>query len=144
MNIRRKIRSLLPDSRGTALIEFAILAPVIFGMMLGVMYIGLQMMSYNAIRAITSDVARYTVVEYQKSDELNIEQIESKAIALAVNPPYQLTADSLDVLVTNPVSDIATTNMFTVQIRYTPYNPVEFLGIGNPTLTETRSFYVAE
>ncbi len=150
MNIRHKIRKILPDSRGAALVEFALLAPVLFGMMLGVMYIGLQMMSYNALRAISSDIARYTVVEYQKLDKVSASQvvtashIRSKAFAIAVNPPYQLTADDLDVRVTSPTSNISGTTQFTVRVAYTPYNPVEFLGIGNPTMVENRSFYVAK
>lgn len=149
MTIRKKIKRLLPDNRGAALVEFALLAPVLFGMMLGVMYIGLQMMSYNALQAISSDIARYTVVEYQKlgaataSQTVNTTGIRNKAIAIAVNPPYDLEADDLTVVVTHPSSDIGNTDKYTATITYTPYNPIAFLGVGDPTMREVRSFYVA-
>ena len=131
------------DKRGSALIEFAILAPALIGMMLGIMYVGLQMMSYNALRSISSDVARYTLVEYQKETfKPGVTDIEEKALAIAINAPYSLDDDNLSVAVTKPNSDISGTDKFTATITYTPYNPVKFLGVNGPTMVETRSIYV--
>ncbi len=130
------------DKRGSALIEFAILAPALIGMMLGIMYVGLQMMSYNALRSVSSDIARYTLVEYQKVNKITATQIEEKANAIAITSPYSLEDADLNVVVTTPNSDISGTTKFTATIIYTPYNPVAFLGVPGPTMVEIRSFYV--
>ena len=45
------LRRLRRDDRGAAIIEFALLAPVLLGLMLGVLQMGLQMQSFNALRA---------------------------------------------------------------------------------------------
>ena len=142
MNNRKPILGILRDNRGSALIEFAILAPALIGMMMGILYIGVQMLSYNAIRAVSSDIARYTLVEYQKLHKVTASNIRSQAIAIAVNPPYGLDTNNLSVVVTTPVTDISGTIKFTARITYTPYNPVKFLGVGGPVMVETRSFYV--
>ncbi len=142
MKNRQILKSIFCDRRGSALIEFAILAPALIGMMLGIMFIGLQMMSYNSIRSISSDVARYTLVEYQKVNKIGVTEIQNQAIAIAINSPYALDDDNLDVTVTKPNSDISGTTKFTATITYTPYNPVAFLGVPGPTMVETRSFYV--
>lgn len=136
------LRRLLRDRSGTSIVEFAILAPVIFGLFLGVLQIGLQMFSYNAIRSITADTARYTIVEYQKRDLLAAEQVASKAVAIAVNPPYSLVIDNLTANVTTPTTDITGTKKFQIVLTYIPPNPLGFLNINAPTLTATRVVYV--
>ena len=66
----RAIGRLKRDNSGAAVIEFAILAPVIFAMLLGVIQVGLSMQAQNALRSIASQTARYAVVEYQKGNEV--------------------------------------------------------------------------
>ena len=142
MKNRKPFARILSDNRGSALIEFAILAPALIGMMMGILYVGLQMMNYNAMRSVSSDIARYTLVEYQKPRPVQASEIKEKAEAIARNPPYGLNIDNLSVVVTTPVTDISGTKKFTAKITYTPYNPVEFLGVDGPVMVETRSFYV--
>lgn len=138
----RSIRQLLRDARGTSMVEFAILAPVIFGLLLGVLQIGLQMFSYNAIRSVTADTARFTIVEYQKRDLLAAEQVASKAVAIAVNAPYSLNIDNLTATVTTPTTDITGTKKFQIVLTYIPPSPLSFLHVGTPTLSATRVVYV--
>ena len=142
MKNRNPFAGILSDNRGSALIEFAILAPALIGMMLGIMYVGLQMMSYNSLRSISSDIARYTLVEYQKDNKITRTEIRNQAIAIAQNAPYVLDANDLNIEVTTPGTDIPGTSKFTATITYTPYNPVAFMGVDDPTMVETRSFYV--
>ena len=125
------------------MIEFALLAPTIFALMFGVLQVGLHMFAYNAVRSVASDTARYTIVEYQKQDKLTVTQIEDKAVAYAVNPPYGLDTAHLDTTVTQPVSDIAGTTKFMLTITYVPANMLGFFNIGSPTITVTRPIYVA-
>ncbi|MCZ8323981.1 MAG: pilus assembly protein [Sphingomonadaceae bacterium] len=140
---RHFLRQLRHDRQGSTIIEFAILAPVIFSLMLGVLQVGLHMHAYNAVRSVVTDTARFTTVEYQKDNDLTAEQIESRAIAYAVNPPYGLTIDNLTVLVTQPASTITGTKRFNIEVSYVPQGLLGFIGVGAPTITVNRPVYVA-
>ena len=143
MTMRLLLTRLKDDRGGSAIIEFAILAPMIFAMLFGVIQVGLQMWSYNSLRSIVADTARYTMVEYQKSNQLTTDQIESKATAIAVNSPYDFNIDDIGTLdVTNPASDIAGMTEFQLTMSYTPPTVLDFTGIRAPTLTITRPIYV--
>lgn len=138
----RSLRQLIASNRAAATIEFAILAPVIFSLMLGVLQIGLHMHDYNAIRSVASETARYTIVEFQKGNDLTDEQIETKAAAFAVNAPYLLTSDNLDVVASRPTTDITGTIKVNIQVNYTPTSLLNVIGIGAPTMTVNRPVYV--
>jgi TadE-like protein len=131
------------NDRGSVAIEFAILAPALFMLLLGVLAMGLFTFSQNALRSVAADTARYTVVEHQKSNRLINEQIESKAVAIAVNTPYGLDIDRIDATVTRPTTDIAGTIKFQIDLVYTPYSPLEFARIRAPRIAARRILYVA-
>jgi Flp pilus assembly protein TadG len=136
------LRRLQADNRGAAIIEFALLAPVVLGLMLGVLQMGLQMQNYNALRSVAADTVRYTMIEYQKEDKLTAEQIESKAIGYATNTPYGLVSTKLDADVTMPATDIAGMKKFQLVMTYTPPNLLGVIEVHAPTMTWTRVFYV--
>lgn len=142
MTALRRLSCLRRDTRGAAMVEFAILAPVIFGMMLGVLQIGVQMFSYNVLRSVAADTVRYTMIEYQKEDKLIAEQVETKAVAFATTPPYSLNANLLDATVTTPTTDINGMKKFQLVLTYTPPNVLGVLRVGGLTMTWTRVFYV--
>lgn len=143
MSRAQRLAALLRDARGAAAVEFAILAPIIFGLMLGVLQLGLHMHNFNAIRAVATDTARYTIVEYQKGNKLTDEQIKTKAIALAVNAPYLLDSENLTVNMTRPVTDVVGTIRMNVEVIYTPTGMLSVLGVGSPTMKFNRPIYVA-
>lgn len=142
---RRFFLHLADDHDGAAVVEFAILAPLIFAMIFGVIQVGIQMWSYNSLRSIVADTARYTMVEYQKYDELTPDQIESKAVAIAVNSPYNFDIDHLGTVQADPVtpSNISGMTEFSLTMSYTPPTVLDFTGIRAPTLSITRPIYVA-
>lgn len=143
MTGKLNFRAFLRDTRGAALVEFAILAPIIFALMFGVLQVGFHMFAYNAVRSVASDTARYTIVEYQKDDPITITQIENQAEAYAVNAPYDLDGAKLTATATKPVTDIAGTTKFMLTLTYVPANMLGFFNIGSPTITVTRPIYVA-
>lgn len=143
MTGKLNFRAFLRDMRGAALVEFAILAPIIFALMFGVLQVGFHMFAYNAVRSVASDTARYTIVEYQKDDPITITQIENQAEAYAVNAPYELDGANLTATATKPVTDIAGTTKFMLTLTYVPANMLGFFNIGSPTITVTRPIYVA-
>lgn len=52
------VRMLLAGSRGTVLVEFAILGPVLLLVTLGAMYLGLILWAQGALQAVAADAAR--------------------------------------------------------------------------------------
>jgi len=144
VTVRPFLVRLNQDRRGAAIVEFAILAPVLFAMVFGVIQVGIQMWCYNSLRSIVADTARYTMVEYQKGHQITTSDIESKAIAIAVNTPYDFNIDDLGtVQASNPASDISGMTEFTLRVDYTPPTVLDFTGIKAPTLTITRPIYVS-
>ena len=111
---------------------------MLLSLLLGVLTMGLHTFSSNALRSVASDTARYSVVEFQKSNRLTNEQIESRAVAYAVNAPYGLDINRLDAVATRPTTDITGTIRFQLDLSYTPYNPLEFAGVRSPTITARR------
>ena len=142
MTVRQILAGLRRSNRASTTVEFAILAPVIFSLMLGVLQLGLHMHNYNAVRSVATDTARWVIVEYQKGNSLTNEQIEGKATAYAVNAPYLLEADNLTTTVNRPITDIVGTIKMQVQVSYVPRNVLNFIGVSSPTLSVTRPVYV--
>lgn len=134
--------ALLRDTGGAVAIEFAILAPVMFALMIGVFQIGFHMQNYNAMRSITDDASRFTVVEYQKANELSATEIESAAYAIAVNPPYGLRGDQLDITAQEQTSEITGTRKFALNISYNPHNFLSFIDVAALKLTYAKPIYV--
>lgn len=139
----RILRRLGPDLRGAAIVEFAILAPLIFAMLFGALQAGIQMWCYNSLRSVAADTARYTMVEYQKQTPASINQIESKATAIGVNSPYDFNIDRFDAQVDNPASEIAGMTKFTLTVTYTPSSILDFTGLRAPTMSISRPIYVS-
>jgi hypothetical protein len=105
------------------------------------------MWSYNSLRSVVADTARYTMVEYQKGNQLSPDQIESKAIALAVNSPYDFNIDHITMDAPTAISSgdsnyIAGMTGYSLTMSYTPPTVLDFTGISAPTLTVSRPIYV--
>ena len=87
---RNLLTRLAEDKRGSALVEFALLAPIVFGLFFGIIQLGLSMQSQNSLRGIASDTARWAVVEYMKQNEVDDDAIRTKALSIATSAPYSL------------------------------------------------------
>ena len=124
--IRVFSRRLANDQNGSTIVEFALLAPVLFGMFFGLIQIGISMQAYNSLRGVASDTARWAVVEYMKQNEVTDAQIQTKAVAIAQSAPYMLN-DSVEVTIT-PVATtrIHGTHERNMVITYTPPDVLPF------------------
>jgi Flp pilus assembly protein TadG len=100
MAMRSFISGLVLDRRGGVLVEFALLAPVLMTLMVGVVQVGIHVQNANAVRNLASDGARAAVVEYQRGNTLTASQIAADIQARGVGPKYNLRVDRLDVQVT--------------------------------------------
>lgn len=142
MNTTRLL-SLKRDITGAMAIEFAILAPILITLMVGVFHTGVYLQNYNAVRSLASDGARYTMVEYQKGAEPTHEQIRSVLLATAVNAPYMLDSDRLTISVTEEtVSRVTGADELKIAIRYSLEDWLPFVTLPGTTLTYTRPVFV--
>ena len=115
----QKIGQLSRDNSGSIAVEFALLGPLFIGLLLGVLQIGIGMQNYNAVRNVTAEVARATMIEYTTGNKLTHAQIRANAVSIASSAPYLLDSDNLNVAVWKPGDqrvDGATEMM--VRVRY--------------------------
>lgn len=132
------------DRRGAVLVEFAILAPLIFALMLGILQVGIGMQAQNSLRSIAAETARYAVVEYQKEASPTNEAIRSQAISIATSQPFNLN-NSVQV----DIDDAATQRVngareITMTITYTVPSVLPLFDWASPTLTHTRPIFVLD
>ena len=132
------------DERGTAIIEFALLAPVILGLFFGLIQIGISMQAYNSLRGVASDTARFAVVEYMNTNEVNDTAIENKAKAIATGAPYLLN-NSVTATIT-PVANprVHGTHEKTLRITYTPPTVLPFFDFTSKQMSYERPIFVID
>jgi len=142
MILRETGRQLIGDKRGAVAVEFAILAPAIIVLLLGVLMIGLHMQSYNSVRSIAYDVERYTVVEYQKENKLLPAQIEQVAQSIGRLSPYNFNSDRLNASVVTEASGMTGAQKFVLTLTYTPQKISALMKVQPPVITQTQSIIV--
>lgn len=140
--IVRWVRRLLHDRRGGTLVEFALLAPVIIAMLLGVLHVGLQMQNSSALKSIASDTARSVAVDYQKSLLLTNEQIVGRVHSIAFNVPYSLNSNRLSATVTDVTSRIEGAQEKRLTLAYTMPSFLQVIGIGDQPMTYSRPIFL--
>ena len=138
------MRSIFQNRRASVIVEFAIIGPVLIMLLLGILWTGIQMQKFNALRSIAADVERYTVVEYQKNNKLGALQIKDVATSKAVRPPYGLTGDQLDVEVTQVASPMSGTKAYSLKLTYTPYDDLKGFGVPAIQMRYSQSIYVSD
>jgi Flp pilus assembly protein TadG len=144
MRVAALLRRLRRDTRGAMIVEFALLAPAFLILVFGVLYVGMGLQNYNAIRNLSADVARYAMVQQQAGNTLTNTQIRSYALARAQGAPYLLKVTNLGAFVTTPATQrIAGVRELEVVITYEVENMLGFAGISSPYLTFTRPIFLS-
>lgn len=141
----RFLRPLARDNRGAAMIEFAILLPVIFGTFLGVLQVGLGMQAYNALRNVSADASRYAMIEYQKENEISVTAIEDQAKVIASAMPYAMEASKFDADVTKPATQrVDGAIEYELKTTYTIRSVLGFMGMQDIPISFTRPIFVLD
>ena len=122
------LKALSRDQRGAVLVEFAMLAPALLLLLIGVFQVGVHVQNANAVRNLASDGARWVAVQYQRGNSLTTEQVELGIMARGTGPKFNLKVDRLSVAVTQPVSRIAGVREMNIRITYAAPN---FLGFAD-------------
>ena len=145
----RALRHLRRDASGSTIIEFAILAPAILTLFLGVVQVGLWMQSYNALRSIAAETGRHVAVCYQIGSFVdncaNMNQnikMATWARDRAINNFLFAEAD-----VSTDVSDAAHQQMNgvsekTLTITANYRSILQIIGIGDQAVTFSRPIFV--
>lgn len=137
------LRRLAHDRHGGAIIEFALLGPLLITMMIGVLQIGMAMQAYSALRGASSDLARYAAVERQKGTTLTTTALSTRARTVATTGPYMLISANLTTAsVTQATARVAGTTEYTVQYNYNVPNVLQVAGLGTIPLSYSRPIFV--
>ena len=146
MRLPARLQALRADREGSALIEFALLAPLLIMLIMGVFQIGMQMQSYNAMRSAMADTARFTVIQAQRDqfDNITTTSIQDAGYGIAMAPPYALKGDRLDINANEEASEVTDARKFVVTMTYEPENLLGFRNINLLTLNYERSIYVQD
>ena len=143
--IRRIVLRLRNCRRGASAVEFALLAPVFFGLMLGVVAVGVYMQNYNAVRSLASDASRFAAVEFQKNNVISEDALEDNISAMAVASPYNLNPDFLDIQVTEVTpARVNGAREFTLDITYNLPDVISWAGLDNIALNYSRPLFVLD
>lgn len=141
--IGRTVRKLWRGSDGSALIEFALIGPVLIGLLMGVLQIGIGMQNYNALRSISADVTRHAVVNYRTNNLLTIQQLELDAHGFAMSPSYGLASDRFDVKIEVAADQRVTgATEYTMVLTYRVPTVLAVIGVGEIPLTFERPIFV--
>ena len=144
---RRRFRSRLLASnvQGASAIEFALLAPVFLGLMMGVVEVGLYMQNYSAVRSLASDASRFAAVEFQKNNILAEDVLESNIRAMGVTLPYNLVDAQLTVTVTEiSPARVSGAREFDLDIDYALPDIIGGTTIDNFTISYSRPLFVLD
>ena len=134
-------RRLRRDARGSAVVEFGLLAPVVIAMMLGVLQLGIAVQNYNAVRSVAGDVARHAMVQFTVGQPMTDQGMIDYATGIGEAAPYLLTSPTVQVTdVASP--QVANTIEKTLTITYQVPTVFGMLGVRGPHLSYSRPIIV--
>jgi Flp pilus assembly protein TadG len=120
--IRLCLRRFQRDQRGTAAIEFGIIAPVFFAMLLGIVDIGRYMWTLNTIQYALDDGLRAGVVKQTEPEDVQERLDEAETRVKKALVGLDTTAVTVEALMPT-----ATTIEVTAQMTYSFMFPISSL-----------------
>lgn len=143
--IARLARRIAADRTGATALEFAILAPVLFTALIGVLQIGLAMQAYNSLRGIAGDTARHAVTSYQINTDPSATVLEAYGRGIATASPYGLTSDELTLRVTVAGTQrVSGAHEFDLLLRYNVPTILQIAGIDSIPISYSRPVFVVD
>ncbi len=138
----RLLQRLRASRSGSTIIEFAILAPAIITLFMGILQVGIWMQSYNALRSIAAETGRYTAIQYQKSNNIsNIDMAtwaRDRAKAVYLFDSTEISTDVTDAA-TQQIAGV-TEKTLTLTAVNTSYLSV--IGVTDGTIIFKRPIFV--
>lgn len=132
-----RLARLRGDPRGSAAVEFALLAPVFFAVLLGVVQAGWGFQNYTAMRQLSADTARYMIVNTAVSNT----EIGTTFTAAASQAPYMLS-ESTVVVTDAPVQRFTGAKEKTITVTARVTSLFSWMGVTAPAMTYEQPVYV--
>lgn len=107
----RGLRRLRDDCRGVSVVEFALLAPVFLGMVIGVIELGRAAYTQGVVSFAAEEATRYAVVNYAISEDEVRDLTESCLLGI---DPSRINA----IVVTGPINPADNTRTISVEVSY--------------------------
>ncbi len=126
--MRRLVGALWSDSRGSAMIEFAFLCPVLFAILLGIVEMGRMFYVRQSLEYATQQAARFYMLN-PAADSNNVTTALRSAMAGGMGP--DVSVGYTDTASCNGNSSVTCT---TITASYTFASVASFLHLGNPLL----------
>ena len=141
----RNIKHIVRNNDGSTIIEFALLGPIVLGLMIAVLQLGMAMQSYNALRSVTAETARFALVEYQKGNTPDNAAIQTTALGIADGAPYLLNPENLTITVSDAgVQRVDRAKELTVNVSYRVPNFLPFFEWTGPTVSHERPIFLLD
>lgn len=125
-------RKYLSDCRGAAALEFALIAPVLIAMLLGIAMLGMLFLAQAGLRSAVEDAARYATIWPKPSQA----QIQTRITARRFGmDPANIVAPTVTFTTSSTPNYVTISMGYNITINY-------LLGTKTIALTETRRAYV--
>lgn len=137
--------ALRDDTRGAAVVEFALIGPILLILLFGVLQVGIALQNYNAVRNVSADVARYAMVQHQSGNNLSNSQVQTYAVTHAQGPPYLLLGERVNATITTAATQrVAGARELQITVTYQVNSMLDFAGIGGPFVSYTRPIFLID
>lgn len=131
------------NSDGAATVEFALLGPIMITMMMAVLQFGMAMWSYNSLRGVASDVARYAVINYQTNNKLTTSQLRDYTEAVATQAPYGMMLENLTITVDQATTQrVSGATELTLTVNYNFPTLLSVVGVGSIPMSFSRPIFL--
>lgn len=128
----RPFHKFLGDRRGVTVLEFALVAPVLLAMLLGIAMLGILFLAQAGLRSAVEDAARYATI-WPRPSQAQIEaRIASKRFGM---DPANIVAPTVTFTTSSTPNYVTISMGYNITINY-------LLGSKTIGLTETRRAYV--
>jgi Flp pilus assembly protein TadG len=132
------------SERGAALVEFALVVPLLVLMMCATIDFGLAVYTLNNLTAAVREGGRYASTIDQGGPTANDTRVRDRVYSYIDGLNNGLTMAQTKALITNTAPDPGNGYLITVKITGYPYKPVtplaNLLGLGTITLNRTAIF----
>lgn len=132
----RALRRLPADASGVSTVEFALLTPVLLGLLFGVVEFGRVAYTQGVISFAAEEATRFAVVNYDISEE-DVRDL-ARACLLGIDP-QRINA----IIVTGPVDPVDNTRTISVEVAYSfefllPFLPADVITLSG----QSRGFLI--
>jgi len=133
MTLRSRLRHLGRDCRGATILEFALIAPVLLAMLLGIALLGIVFYAEAGLRSTVEDAARYATIWPRPTQTQIAARMASKQFGM---DPANIVAPTITFNTTTTPYYVTITMGYNLTINYV-------LGSQTIALSETRRAYVS-